>query len=87
MKASERQVGGSWYSKLAIGPKEYSQKNRLGALESDVVKYVTRHKDKGGVQDIEKAIHALELLIEWEYDSHISQKEVRAEIIEREISK
>jgi hypothetical protein len=39
----------------------------LGWCEGNAVKYITRHKSKAGRQDIEKAIHYLQLLIEWEY--------------------
>lgn len=62
-----QQVGGSHYKTLAIQPAEYNQRNRLGFCESCVVKYVTRHREKNGKQDIEKAIHFLQLLLEIEY--------------------
>ena len=61
------QIGGDHYKKLAIQPVEYCQRNRLNFLESSVIKYVTRHRDKGKVQDIDKAIHFLQLLKEMEY--------------------
>ena len=61
------QVGGRHYVDLAIGPTEYSQRNGLGCCESAVVKYVTRHKRKGGLEDIRKAVHYLQLLEEIEY--------------------
>ena len=62
------QVGGGHYKDMAIQPAEYSQKNGLNYLEAATVKYVSRHKNKNGRQDIEKAIHCLELLLEWEYN-------------------
>ena len=65
--ALETQVGGDHYKGLAIQPTEFCQRNQLGACESNVVKYVCRHRGKGGRQDIEKAIHYLELLLEIEY--------------------
>ena len=61
------QVGGGHYKDFAIQPAEYSQRNRLPYCESAVVKYVTRHRAKDGRQDIEKAIHCLQLLLEIEY--------------------
>jgi hypothetical protein len=67
MSAFTKQVAGDHYKTLAIQPAEYNQKNHLGYCESCVVKYVTRHKAKGGREDIEKAIHFLELLLELEY--------------------
>ena len=66
-KATDEQVGGNHYSKLAIQPAEYSQKNKLQYLEGNAIKYVTRHRDKNGKQDIEKAIHCLQLILEFEY--------------------
>lgn len=61
------QVGGNHYKDLAIQPAEYCQKNKLGYLESNAIKYATRFRFKGGEQDIMKAIHCLELLLELEY--------------------
>lgn len=63
-KALDTQVGGNHYKNLAIQPVEYIFKNNLGYFEGCVIKYVTRWKDKGGVQDLLKAKHFLELLIE-----------------------
>lgn len=67
MSALAKQVGGSHYKDFPIQPAEYAQRNRLTYLEANVVKYVTRHHLKGKRQDIEKAIHNLELLLELEY--------------------
>ena len=67
MSETLKQVGGSHYKDCTIQPVEYCQRNGLGYCESSVVKYVTRHKAKGGRQDIEKAIHFLQLLLEIEY--------------------
>lgn len=61
------QVGGDHYKSLPIQPTEYNQRNGLGFCEGCVVKYVSRHKAKNGRQDLEKAIHFLEMLIEIEY--------------------
>jgi hypothetical protein len=62
-----KQVGGEHYKGLAIEPVEYCQRNQLGYCESNAVKYVTRHRLKGGKQDLQKAIHYLELLLKLEY--------------------
>jgi hypothetical protein len=67
MSALNEQVGGSHYKDFRIQPAEYCHANRLGLLEGNVVKYVTRYKQKGGKQDLQKAIHCLQLLIELEY--------------------
>jgi hypothetical protein len=53
---------------MAIQPAEYNTKNKLGFLEGNAIKYVSRHGSKNGVDDLRKAIHCLELLIEWTYD-------------------
>ena len=63
----QSQVGGDHYRKLAIQPVEFCQRNQLGYCESAVIKYVTRHREKNGVEDIDKAIHYLQLLKEIEY--------------------
>ena len=63
---SDKQVGGDHY-KLPIQPIEFITKNGIGFIEGNVIKYVCRHRSKNGRQDIEKAIHYLELLLEHEY--------------------
>ena len=74
-RASERQAGGQHYKDFPIQPAEYCQKNKLGFMESNVVKYVSRHDRKGKAKDIKKAIHMLELLLEFEYGEQYKQGE------------
>jgi len=74
MSALKKQVGGSHYKSFAIQPIVFCQKNRFNACERDVIKYVCRHAEKGGVKDIDKAIHCLELLKEIEYPSKPKKK-------------
>ena len=62
--ANAQQVGGSHYKSKAIQPWDYIASNQLGYLEGNVVKYVSRWKDKGGLEDLEKAQHYLTKLIE-----------------------
>lgn len=62
---TDKQVGGSHYQ-LPIQPIEYILANGLGYCEANVVKYVSRWRNKGGIQDLKKAIHYLEMLIEQE---------------------
>jgi hypothetical protein len=64
--ALDTQIGGSHY-KMAIQPVEFIHKNGLGFLEGNVVKRVCRHRNKNGKEDLLKAIHELQLLIELEY--------------------
>ena len=68
MKSLKTQVGGSHYKGFAIQPAEYSIKNKLGFAEGNVVKYVSRAQLKGGLEDLLKAKHYLDMLIE-EYES------------------
>jgi hypothetical protein len=65
--ALELQVGGDHYKSMKIQPMEYILANNLGWAEGNVIKYVTRHRSKGGKQDLEKAIHMLQLIIDLEY--------------------
>ena len=65
--ALDKQVSGSHYKDKGIQPIVYIHANNLGFCEGNVIKYVTRHKDKNGAADIKKAIHYLELLLELEY--------------------
>ena len=66
MTALNTQVAGDHYKKLAIQPVEYIHANGLGFCEGSVVKYVTRWRDKGGIKDLQKARHFIDLLIELE---------------------
>ena len=61
------QVGGDHYKDMPIQPIEFCQKNQLNFCESAVIKYVCRHRTKNGVEDIDKAIHILNVLKEIEY--------------------
>ena len=64
--ALEKQVAGSHYKDLPIQPVEYIHANALGYFEGNVIKYVSRWRNKNGVADLEKAKHYIELLIELE---------------------
>ena len=63
--AWDNQIGGNYYKK-GIQPMEYSMKNGLDALQHTIIKYVTRFRDKNGLQDLHKAKHCIEMLIEYE---------------------
>ena len=67
MSALDKQESGTHYKDKTIQPVVYILANNLGFCEGNVIKYVTRHKDKNGAADIKKAIHYLELLLELEY--------------------
>jgi hypothetical protein len=61
------QVGGSHYKDMKIQPAEYTHANGIGHLAGDAIAYISRYKSKNGRQDLEKAIHSLQLLIQLEY--------------------
>lgn len=64
MTSMTKQVGGDHYKKLKIQPIEYINANGIGYCEGNVIKYVTRWREKGGVGDLLKAMHYIELLID-----------------------
>ena len=64
MKSLKKQIGGNHYKKYKIQPIEFILKNNIGFCEANIIKYVLRFKEKGGVQDLEKAKHYIELLID-----------------------
>ena len=65
--AWQKQEGGSHYKNFKIQPMQYALENKLDYAQANVVKYVTRHKEKNGKEDLLKAIHNLELMIEFYY--------------------
>lgn len=65
--ALEKQVCGAHYLEMAIQPIEFITANELSFLEGNIIKYVCRHKKKNGADDIKKAIHYCELLLQMEY--------------------
>ena len=58
--------GGNHYKNFVIQPIEYNYLNNIGFIEGNVIKYVSRWKNKNGIEDLKKAIHCLETLIELE---------------------
>lgn len=69
--ALDVQVAGGHYKDLAIQPVEYIHANKLDYLSGNVVKYITRHKTKNGAEDVRKALHYCQLILELDYgDRH-----------------
>ena len=64
MKSFKKQVGGNHYKKYVIQPVDFIIKNNIGFVEGNIIKYILRFKEKGGVQDLLKAKHYIELLID-----------------------
>ena len=69
MSANEQQVGGEHYRHKSIQPWDYIAANGLGFFEGNIVRYVSRWKEKGGVRDLEKARHYIDKLIELSSDA------------------
>lgn len=67
VSAFDKQEGGAHYKDFEIQPAEFILANGLGFVEGNVIKYVCRHRAKNGAEDLRKAIHYIELLLESEY--------------------
>jgi hypothetical protein len=68
-KVLDHQEGGSHYKKMAIQPIDFIYFNDIPFIEGNIIKYVLRHKKKNGLEDLKKAKHYLEILIEKEYEN------------------
>ena len=64
--AKETQIGGAHYKAMKIQPAEFILANKLGWAEGCAIGYLSRWREKGGIEDLRKAIHSIELLIEAE---------------------
>ena len=67
MSVWKKQVGGDHYRKYKLQPTKFVTENKLLYPEACVIKYVIRHQDKGGKQDLEKAKHMIDMIIERDY--------------------
>lgn len=66
MKTLETQIGGNHYKDMAIQPIHFIMGNNLPYCEANIIKYICRYKSKNGIQDLYKAKHYLDILIEHE---------------------
>lgn len=64
MSANDKQIAGDHYKKKPIQTWDYIAMNDIPFLEGNIIKYVSRWRDKGGMADLEKAKHYLEKLME-----------------------
>jgi hypothetical protein len=64
MSAKDYQVGGSHYKDMKITPRDYAKANGLDCDEFSIIKYVSRWRTKNGVEDLRKAKHYIDMLIE-----------------------
>ena len=69
MSAYKKQIGGSHYLKMKIQPSEFANKNDLPFAEGNAIKYICRHKYKGGKEDLKKAKHYIEMIEERDYQT------------------
>ena len=75
MSAYKKQIGGSHYKSMVMQPSEFINKNRLPFAEGSAIKYICRHAAKGKEQDIHKAIHYLEMILDRDYQDSQSTEE------------
>ena len=74
----DKQVGGDHYSKMKIQPAEFVNKNKMLFAEGNAIKYICRHINKGGKQDLEKAKHYIDMIIERDYGDDAEKSKVFA---------
>ena len=67
MSAYDKQVAGNHYQGFKIQPSKFVIENKMLFPEGCAIKYICRHQSKGKLQDIEKAIHYLEMIKERDY--------------------
>ena len=75
MSAYKKQIGGNHYRKYKVQPSQFVTENKLLYPEGCVIKYVVRHQDKGGKQDLEKAKHMIDMIIERDYEDEKEKQE------------
>jgi len=74
----DKQVGGDHYSKMKIQPAEFINKNKMLFAEGNAIKYICRHINKGGEQDLQKAKHYIDMIIERDYGDDAEKSKVFA---------
>ena len=74
-KVWDKQHGGSHYQKYKIQPSKFVVENELLYPEGCAIKYIIRHRDKGKKQDLDKAIHFIEMIIERDYPEKESKQD------------
>ena len=67
MSSYKKQIGGSHYKNMKIQPSKFINDNNLLFAEGNANKYICRHAHKGGKEDLKKAIHYIEMIIERDY--------------------
>jgi len=67
MSTYDKQIAGSHYKKFAIQPSKFVNDNKLLFAEGNAIKYICRHSQKNGKEDLDKAMHYIEMIIERDY--------------------
>jgi len=75
MSVWKKQIGGNHYRRYKVQPSQFVTENKLLYPEGCVIKYVIRHQDKGGKQDLEKAKHMIDMIIERDYEEEKEKQE------------
>ena len=68
-KAFFKQIGGAHYKKYKIQPSLFINENKILFAEGNAIKYICRHQDKGKKEDLLKAIHYIQMIIERDYEN------------------
>ena len=79
MSAYDKQIGGSHYKDMTIQPSEFINKNKLLFAEGNAIKYICRHRQKGERQDLEKAKHYIDMILERDYPDKEEKQETWSE--------
>ena len=77
MSVWDKQIGGSHYQKFKIQPSKFVVENELLFPEGCAIKYICRHRFKGKKEDLLKAIHFIEMIIERDYPSHDKKEKIK----------
>ena len=75
MSAYDKQIGGSHYKKMKIQPSKFVIENKLLFPEGNVIKYICRHQYKGGKEDLDKAKHFIDMIIERDYETEKDERQ------------
>ena len=82
----DTQVGGNHYQTMKIQPAEFINKNEMKFAEGNAIKYICRHVNKGGLQDLEKAKHYIDMIIERDYGDDAEKSKVFDQVL-KEVDK
>ena len=77
----EKQVGGNHYQTMKIQPAEFINKNEMKFAEGNAIKYICRHVNKGGLQDLQKAKHYIDMIIERDYGDEAEKSKVFDQVL------